>query len=154
MEDILIRHINEFSPRLIRELCRLEIENLGEEASLNQWVLPVLVRYGLVTLAEIGSEHEIAGICQTIRSYRAPSNAFIHSIYVRPHHRGKHIGSLLLEKVIDRLKQDDLRRVQLTVDPGNKAAVSMYTSAGFKRSAGLRDEYGEGIHRDLYSLEL
>lgn len=154
MEDIAIKHIDNFNPELIRDLCKLEIENLGEEASLNQWVIPVLIRYGLITIAEKHPNREIAGVCQVLRSYRDLSGAFIHSIYIRPHLRGRRIGKMLLEGVMKRIKSDDFKIVQLTVDPENTPAVALYDSMGFKRSSVLRDEYGEGVDRVLYTLEL
>jgi ribosomal protein S18 acetylase RimI-like enzyme len=154
MEGITTRHINSFDPGLIRDLCRLEIENLGEEASINQWVIPVLIRYGLVTIAEKLPENKIAGVCQVMRSYNQASSAFIHSFYVRLHLRRMHIGKTLLSAVLDKVSLDGFNKIQLTVDPENEPALSLYKSAGFRKVSVLKDEYGEGVHRDLYALEL
>jgi len=154
MEDITTRHIVDFDSGIIRDLCRLEIENLGKEASVNQWVLPVLIRYGLVTIAETRPEKEIAGVCQVVRCYRDPSEAFIHSFYVRPHLRGRQIGSRLLAEVVEKIRSDGFKKIQLTVDSNNAHAVSLYVSAGFKKSSVLEDEYGEGVDRVLFTLKL
>jgi ribosomal protein S18 acetylase RimI-like enzyme len=154
MEGITTRHIDSFDPGLIRDLCRLEIENLGEEASINHWVIPVLIRYGLVTIAEKLPEKQIAGVCQVIRSYGEATSAFIHSFYVRPHLRGMNIGKILLSAVLDKVGSDGFDKIQLTVDAKNEPAVSLYRSAGFRKTSVLKDEYGEGVHRDLYTLEL
>lgn len=154
MKDIAIRHVDNFTPGLIRELCRLEIESLGEEASVNQWVLPVIIRYGLLTIAEIKPGKEIAGVCQVLRSYKDPSKAFIHSFYIRPHLRGRDIGRKLLGEVLKKIRSDKFLGIRLTVDPENDAAVSLYESAGFRRSSVLKDEYGKGADRVLYTLEL
>ncbi len=154
MNKIAIRHIDDFSPGLIRELCALEIENLGEEISVNQWVIPVLIRYGLFTVAEKHPKKEIAGVCQVLRSYKDLSSAFIHTFYVRLHLRGEKIGKILLEEVLKKIKSDRFVKVQLTVDSANTAAISLYESAGFKKLAVLEDEYGEGVDRALYSLKL
>ena len=154
MGDIAIRHIDGFDSRLIRDLCRLEIENLGKEASVNQWVIPVLIRYGLVTIAERLPEKEIAGVCQVLRSYRDPAAAFIHSFYIQPHFRRRHIGRMLLAEVLKKVRSDDLKRIYLTVDQQNLPAIALYVSAGFKGSSVLKDEYGKGVDRVLYALEL
>ena len=154
MKGITTRHIDSFDSGLIRDLCRLEKENLGEEASVNQWVIPVLIRYGLITIAEKLPEKQIAGVCQVIRSYREASAAFIHSFYVRPHLRGMNIGRTLLSAVLEKVSSDGFGRIQLTVDAENEPAVSLYRSAGFRKKKVLKDEYGEGVHRDLYTLEL
>lgn len=154
MEDISIRHISDPDIALVRQLCRLEIENLGRQASVNQWVMPVLIRYGLVTIAEMMPDKEIAGVCQMLRSYSDACSAFILSFYVRPHFRGRKIGGMLLSRVLKKAQEDGLKKVHLTVDPENSPAVSLYRSAGFKKSDVLKNEYGKGVHRDLYALEL
>ncbi|MCD4669436.1 MAG: GNAT family N-acetyltransferase [Actinomycetia bacterium] len=151
---ITIKHIKDFDLKLIETLCELEIENLGNEASVNQWVIPVLIRYGMVSIAEKLPEQEIVGVCQVFRSYDDPSGAFIHSFYIRSGLRGKKIGKLLLGRVINKLKSDDLKKVHLTADPENIPAAALYSSFGFKRSGIRKDEYGKGVDRDLYVLAL
>jgi len=154
MDMIAIKYIQDFDSELINTLCELEIENFGKQASINQWVIPVLMRYGMVAIAERMPGQEIIGVCQTIRSYSDPSDAFIHSFYIRPEHRGKKIGRLLLECVVNKLRSDELKRVCLTVDPENIPAVALYSSFGFKRSGIRKDEYGKGVDRDFYILDL
>jgi ribosomal protein S18 acetylase RimI-like enzyme len=154
MDMITIKHIEDFDLKLINTLCELEIENLGNEAAINQWVIPVLIRYGMVSIAEKLPGQEIAGVCQVLRNYSDPSDAFIHSFYIRPGFRGRKIGRLLLEGVINKLKSDDLKKVHLTADPENIFAVTLYSSVGFKKSGVRKDEYGKGIDRDLYVLAL
>lgn len=154
MERITIKRIEDFDFELIRTLCELEIENLGDEASVNQWVIPVLIRYGMVYIAEKLPGNEIAGVCQVIRSYNDPSDAFIHSFYIRPGFRGRKIGKLLLKGVINKLRSDDVKKVHLTVDSKNISAVALYSFFGFERSGIRKDEYGRGINRDLYMLTL
>lgn len=154
MGMITIKHIEDFDLKLINTLCELEIENLGNEAAINQWVIPVLIRYGLVSIAEKLPEQEIAGVCQVLRNYGDPSGAFIHSFYIRPGSRDRKIGKLLLKGVINKLKSDDLKKVHLTADPENIPAAALYSSVGFKRAGVRKDEYGKGIDRDLYVLAL
>jgi len=154
MERITIKHIEDFDCELIKTLCELEVENLGNEASINQWVIPVLIRYGMIYVAEKLPGNEIAGVCQVIRSYKDPSDAFIHSFYIRPGFRGRKIGKLLLKGIINKLRSDDLKKVHLTVDPKNISAIALYSFFGFKRSLIRKDEYGEGVNRDLYILTL
>jgi len=154
MDKIKIEHIEDFDFELIKTLCELEIESLGDEASINQWVIPVLIRYGMVSIAKKMPNDEIAGVCQIIRSYRAPTEVFIHSFYIRPGFRGKKIGKQLLREVIDKLRTDDLKKVYLTVDPNKTAALALYGSLGFKCCGTRKDEYGKGIDRNIYLLAL
>jgi len=153
MEDIFVKHVKDPDSGLVEELCRMEVENLGQEAAINQWVLPVIIRYGRLFIA-VDNGDSLIGVCEIIRSYLVPSTAFIHSFYIDGKFRNKGIGKILLEKVLDELKSDSFKEVQLTVDPDNGAAPRLYRSFGFKKKDTRNDEYGRGIKRDLFSLKL
>ena len=154
MESIFVKHIKDPDPVLIETLCRMEIENLGQEAAINQWVLPVIIRYGKLFIAGNNKNDSLIGVCEVIRSYLVPSTAFIHSFYIDDKFRNKGIGKMLLRKVLDGLRRDSFSKVQLTVDPDSIAASRLYRSFGFEKTGMRKDEYGKGIHRDLYSLKL
>lgn len=153
MEGIFVKHIKDPEPGLIEALCRMEVENLGQEAAMNQWVLPVIIRYGKLFIA-VNNKDSLIGVCEIIRSYLIPSTAFIHSFYIDGKFRNKGIGKILLGKVLGELKSDSFKEVQLTVDPDNRAASQLYRSFGFKKKGTRKDEYGKGIKRDLFSLKL
>jgi ribosomal-protein-alanine N-acetyltransferase len=153
MKGIFVKHIKDPDPVLIETLCRLEIKNLGQEAAINQWVLPVIIRYGKLFIA-VNNNDSLLGVCEIIRSYVAPSTAFIHSFYIDSGFRNEGIGKMLLREVLSELKNDSFEEVELTVDPDNIAASRLYRSFGFKKNGTRKDEYGVGIHRDYLSLKL
>ncbi len=153
MEGIFVKHVKDVDPGLVEVLCRMEVENLGKEAAINQWVLPVIIRYGKLFIA-VNDKDSLIGVCEIIRSYMIPSTAFIHSFYIDGKFRDMGIGKILLGEVLGELKSDSFKEVQLTVDPDNKAASRLYRSFGFKNKGTRRDEYGRGIKRDLFSLKL
>jgi len=67
--------------------------------------------------------------------------ALIGTVYVDNLYRGQGIGRKLLQAVLD-LAQDDrlIRKVKLTVNPVQEAAVALYTSFGFQKTAVLGGE--------------
>ena len=151
---ISFRVLKSFDASLIAKLIKLEIDNLGREAAMNQWHLPVIIRYGKFIIAE--NEHgDIIGVCEMLRSWGPPGQlpgAFIHSFYIEEACRHRGIGKKLLENVIEILKKDGFKSVQLTVDPDNKPALSLYGSFGFEKKLLEIGEYGEG--RDRFLMEL
>lgn len=153
MESIFVKHVKDPDPGLVETLCRMEVENLGQEAAINQWVLPVVIRYGKLFIA-VNNKDNLIGVCEIIRSYAVPSTAFIHSFYIDGKFRNKGIGKILLGEVLGELKSDSFKEVQLTVDPDNRAASRFYRYFGFKKKGTRKDEYGSGMHRDLFSLKL
>lgn len=148
---ISFRILKSFDANLINKLIKLEVDNLGREAAVNQWQLPVIIRYGRFVVAE--NEHgDIIGVCEMLRQWAQPLDAFIHSFYVEESFRHRGVGKNLLENVIDILKKDGFKSVQLTVDPDNKPALSLYGRFGFVKKLLEVGEYGEGQDRILMEL--
>ncbi len=155
MNDIFIQEINDFDWKLISRIEELEKRNWGSEASINRWVIPVIIRYGRFIIAKKSeTEPDIIGVCELIKDWTEKGKAFIFSFYIDRDYRKREIGKKLMQKVINILKDEDLKEIELTVDPDNEAAVRLYSDFGFKRINLRKDEYGKGINRDLMSLEL
>jgi ribosomal protein S18 acetylase RimI-like enzyme len=148
---ISFRVLKGFDASLINKLKKLEVDNLGQEASINQWQLPVIIRYGKFIVAE--DEHgDIIGVCEMLRQWEQPQHAFIHSFYIEEAYRHRGVGKNLLENVIDILKKDGFKSVQLTADPGNKPALNLYCRFGFEKKMLEIGEYGDGHDRFLMEL--
>ena len=173
MENIVFREIKNVDSGLVAKIVELEKRNCGRDASINQWVIPVIIRYGKLIVAKKSgsgkcrkpagsrgknmSESDISGIigvCEIIRSWKKDNAAFIHSFYIDKDYRNKGIGRKLLQKVIDVLKKDNIGKIELTVDPCNEAANRLYKKYGFKKAGFRKSEYGRGIDRDLMVLKL
>jgi len=58
--------------------------------------------------------------------------ATIHEMYVKPRHRGRGIGTMLLKEGIKRLKEKGIKQIRLSVLSGNEKAVRFYEKHGFK----------------------
>ena len=155
MKNILIQEINSFEWKLISRIEKLEKRNLGSEASINRWVIPVIIRYGKFIVAQKGeSDSDIIGVCELIRDCKSKGRIFIFSFYIDRDYRKKGIGKKLLGEVVDILKYEGFAEVELTVDPDNESAVGLYKRFGFKKVALRENEYGRGVNRDLMRLEL
>jgi GNAT superfamily N-acetyltransferase len=55
---------------------------------------------------------------------------YLDDLYVRPEHRRKKVGSMLLERVFKLAKQQDRKRLRLEVLDWNKIAISFYQKHG------------------------
>jgi len=165
MEKIIVKEIKEFDLDLILKIKHLEIENLGKEASINEWVIPVIIKYGKIiaalqkessnsTFVKEFRDNEIIGINEMIRKWDDCSCVFIHSFYVRTMNRNSGIGSRLLEESLKILRQSGTSKVELTVDPNNFAAVHLYEKFGFKVTEHIKDLYGKGLDRNIMAKNL
>ena len=76
------------------------------------------------------------------------------SVYVAGSARGRGIGRLLLERLVERAEAEGYWTIQTGVFPENEASVALHLGCGF-RVVGRRERLGrlDGIWRDVLFLE-
>jgi ribosomal protein S18 acetylase RimI-like enzyme len=153
MQEIEIKTIKDFNPELIENIKKLEIENLGKDAAINEWQIPIIIRYGKFIVAQLKKNGKIIGACEILREWKEVRIAFIHTFYIDNEYRAQGIGKKLLKDSLDILRDENFEQVELTVDAENKAAVKLYKGYGFKAMETRPDEYGAGINRTLMVLK-
>lgn len=86
-------------------------------------------------------ENEIVGFASI---WKAVSDIHITNIIVRKDLRLHGIGKLLLEKLIEISKLEDINSITLEVNYKNNPAIKLYEKYGFKK-VGIRKKYYKGI---------
>jgi len=83
------------------------------------------------------------------------SRSWILSLGVTPGLRGRGLGRRLMVGILDRLREESVGSVLLTVEPGNDTAIVLYRSLGFLPEGEPRKDYfGPGQSRLLMTLAL
>jgi ribosomal protein S18 acetylase RimI-like enzyme len=154
MQEIEIKTIKDFNLSLIENIKKLEIENLGKDAAINEWQIPVIIRYGKFIVARLKKSGKIIGACEILREWKEDRVAFIHSFYICSRYRAQGIGKKLLKDTLAILRDENFEQVELTVDAENKVAVNLYEGFGFEVRETRTDEYGMGVNRNLMVLKL
>ena len=79
----------------------------------------------------------------------------IFGVYVSREYRGQGIGKRLIEGVLaDVQKSKDIKKIRLTINPEQKAAVNLYEQYGFKTVGQYKKELNiEGRFYDLLMME-
>ena len=85
----------------------------------------------------------VAGYVSLLRR-NGCTNLRIYSIAVDPRFRNRHIGSLLIERSIACARKEGLEYLSLEVRTDNLAALRLYSSHEFRRTALLPTYYGAG----------
>ncbi len=69
-----------------------------------------------------------------------PANKYSmeHSVYVAPAHRGKGLGRLLLQAIIDEAARRDVHTLVGGIDLENTASIALHESMGFERAGVIR----------------
>lgn len=127
-------------PQLV-ELLALLFENEEEfapDAEKQRAALQMILadaRVGRVFVAREGSRIlGMASLLYTVSTAQGGRAALFEDLIVLPEHRGKGIATALLRHVIDAARAEDIKRITLLTDRGNKRAQALYRKLGFAAS--------------------
>jgi len=141
----MIELVKKLEPGLVERLVQLDKEAFGE-GGMNEWHLVPMIRHGRVYVFKKGKE--IIGSIQYLMDWENPHRAYMYGVSIAKEFRGAGIGSELLIETLKIVFKENITEVELTVDPNNVRAVSIYESKlGFKVTDSRQNEYGEGEHR-------
>lgn len=77
------------------------------------------------------------------------------AMYVMPETRGKGISKLLMKELIKKIKiNNDIKKIIITVNPEQKAALHLYHNVGFQLVSQEKDILGDGKEHKLYKLQM
>jgi ribosomal-protein-alanine N-acetyltransferase len=79
-------------------------------------------------------------------------SVMIRKIAVHPRHRNKRIGTRLIEAVLDKVREMNVREVDLHVHIANTGGVRLYERFGFIIVRIEQPDYGEG--EDFYLMRI
>ena len=75
-----------------------------------------------------------AAVCQLryrMSVWTGAEDCWLEDLYVGDSHRGRGLGRAVLEAALERAKSRGCMRIELDVNEGNEAALSLYLGAGF-----------------------
>lgn len=137
---------------LINQLVKLEIEAFGF-GGLNEWHLVPFIRHGRVYVAR--EKDKVIGLIEYMRDWDNPQKAYLMGVSIAQELRGKGLGTKLIYTSLQTLRQENIEEVELTVDPGNTAAIKVYEEKlGFVTGNTRLNEYGVGENRLVMVLSL
>lgn len=141
-------NVNKYSD-LLFDIVKLEDIVFGE-ASIGNWNIKPMTKYGKV-FAILSDNDEIYSVIEVMPTFDREL-AYIYGVFVSPDHQGNGYSRILLNYVLNELKNINIKRVELTTDKDNYKAYSLYTSIGFKIVKELENEYGN--NKIVYMLRI
>jgi phosphinothricin acetyltransferase len=73
------------------------------------------------------------------RAFPAYKYTVEHSVYVDAPHRGRGIGRMLLERLLDRAREQDRHTLVGVIDAANEASLALHRRLGFEECGRLRE---------------
>ncbi len=124
-------------------IAGLDREAFGEDG-LTAANLGLLGQAGRLYVAR--EEGKVIGQALVIGRVGRPE-AFLFGLAVTAARRGRGLGARLLRAIVADLAAAGITSLDLTVEPGNHAAVRLYEKEGFTRTAEIPDLLGPGRPR-------
>ncbi|MDF2636183.1 MAG: GCN5-related N-acetyltransferase [Pelosinus sp.] len=141
----MIELVQTVESALVKRLVELEKDAFGI-GGMNEWHLVPFIRHGRVYI--IRRNHKVVGLIQYMLDWNLPEKAYMVGVSVDREWRGRGVGTELLKESFNRLYQDHIKEIELTVDANNVAAVTVYEKKlGFVIAELRENEYGEGENR-------
>jgi RimJ/RimL family protein N-acetyltransferase len=85
-------------------------------------------------------EDEDAGMFKLVpMKHRNSHIVYLGGVALDPTFKGRGLGELMLREVVEKVKDQGHRRIELTVATFNKNAVSLYEKIGFQNEGRLKD---------------
>lgn len=144
-------HIKEPDYKTMQEIIKVEEEAFEGNGNVDLWIIKALIRYGLVFVVKV--DDEIVSIIEYMQSFNKKS-VFLYGISTLKKYRHRGYANFLLTRTEQYLKELDFEEIELTVDPNNEIALSMYRKHGYIQVNFLKDEYGEKIDRFVLKKRL
>lgn len=146
-----IREVKAENIEIIEEIIKLEKEVFGENGAIDIWNLKPYIKYGKVFVGL--EEKEIIGCCELLKDWNE-NRIYLYGFLIKKDRTGKGMGSIFLQLILDKLKEENVEIIELTVSPKNISAIRLYEKYGFEKAQYIENEYGNGNHRFLYKKKL
>ena len=137
--------LTEIDPQLLDILCKIENDLFGSGDTY--FTLPMFSKWGRFYIYKI-NKCIVAG-SQLIKTFDDEQSVYLYGLWVVEKYRRQGIGKVFLDKIINKMKEEGIVKIQLTVSPKNTEAISLYKKAGFNKKELIKNFYGNNKGRIL-----
>ncbi|WMD19711.1 N-acetyltransferase family protein [Achromobacter seleniivolatilans] len=91
------------------------------------------------------------------RPYPAKKYSVEHSVYVHPEHRGRGVGKMVLQSLVQAARGNDLHVMIGAIDTANVGSISLHERLGFKKVGTIEQvgfKFGRWLDMDFYQMLL
>lgn len=146
--------VQDFNLSLLKRIVNFGLDIFGD-LGMDEWGLVPQIRHGNVYILKEEDKKRIIGLAILMRDWEEIDKAYLYDYAIAEDYRGKGLGYHFLIAICKNLKEQDFRKVSLTVDIENDPAIRLYKDKlGFEIVKMNEDEYGKGHHRYFMRLDL
>lgn len=127
------------------------------EATVGNWNIKPFAKYGKVFAMlsdDKDSKDELMSVIEVLSGFDREI-AYVYGVSTVPKFQKNGYARILLQFVMETLKEMGIKKIELTVDMDNFTAKRIYEKLGFEIVDNLDNEYGDNVERYLmrYSIK-
>ncbi len=136
----------------LEAIYRLELECFGRDAYNKRFIRFLLTDLSGIAMKAVDDRGRILGsVIGRIEKISGRVVGRVYTVDVKPEHRRRKIGTILLKKLEEEFRRMGCEKIILEVAVDNEPAISLYKSLGYRFTSMLKNYYGLG--RDAYRAE-
>ena len=133
---------------LLFKIVEHENEVFGE-ATVGNWNIKPFTKYGKVfAMLSNDEKEELMSVIEVLSSFNREM-AYVYGVSTVPKFERNGYARILLQYVMETLKEMGIKKIELTVDMDNFTAKRIYEGLGFEIVGTLDNEYGDNVERYL-----
>lgn len=146
--------VQDYSNQFLRRMVDFGIDLFGD-LGMDEWGLVPQIRHGNVFVLKEEDKKKLIGLAILMRDWEDSEKVYLFDFAIASYLQGKGLGYYFLKVIIKNLEEQGFKRVGLTVDTENAAAIKLYEDKiGFKILEMSEDEYGKSHDRYIMELEI
>ncbi len=146
--------VQDFNLSLLTRMVNFGLNIFGE-LGMDEWGLVPQIRHGNVFILKEEDKRRLIGLAILMRDWEDLDKAYLFDFAIAEDFRGQGLGYHFLLTICRNLREQGFKRLSLTVDVNNSAAIHLYRDKlGFEVRRRRENEYGKGHDRYLMTADL
>ena len=146
--------VQDYNNRFLRRMVDFGVDIFGE-LGMDEWGLVPQIRHGNVFVLKEEDKKSIVGLAILMRDWEDSEKVYLFDYAIMPDLQGHGLGYYFLKVIINNIADQGFKRIGLTVDTENAAALKLYQEKiGFEILEMSEDEYGKTHDRYIMELEI
>lgn len=146
--------VQDYSNQFLRRMVDFGIDLFGD-LGMDEWGLVPQIRHGNVFVLKEEDKKKLIGLAILMRDWEDSEKVYLFDYAIAVDLQGHGLGYYFLKVILKNLEEQGFKRVGLTVDTENLAAIKLYKDKmGFEITEMSEDEYGKTHDRYIMVLEI
>lgn len=152
VQNIRVISLEDYNTSLLEEMIDTDSDGFSCTTQ-TVFSMEEFAKFGKIFL--LYEDNKLIGVSEFLKDWNDNDKVYLYGMSIRKNKQNKGFGTKFLEEMINKLRQYNIKKIALYVDPNNKTALHLYKHKfGFKEIEYSRYVYNKGKNRLLLELNI